>query len=119
MKKTYPLTHPKLKLARIVEAAKYDAKKYIRREKNKTLPSGADFWAFDCKYGPTQEEAEEIHVSQINACMDKAEQQQLPSFYLEIMAKPANRPERPDAEESSDLDDIIADAEQELDKDTE
>ncbi|MBV5319177.1 MAG: hypothetical protein JZU50_15395 [Desulfobulbaceae bacterium] len=91
MKKTFQLTHPKIKLARLVEAIKHDVKKYIKRERNKKLPEGVDFWDFDCKYGPTAEEANEIHLSEINKCIDNAENQQLESFYLEIMVKPGYR----------------------------
>lgn len=91
MKKTFALTHPKIKLARLVEAAKYEVKKYLKRERNKSLPEGVDFWDFDCKYGHTEQEAQVIHLSQINKCMDEAEQQKLESFYLEIMAKPGYR----------------------------
>jgi len=91
MKKTFALTHPKIKLARLVEAAKYEVKKYLKRERNKSLPEGVDFWDFDCKYGHTEQEAQVIHVSQINKCMDEAEQQKLESFYLEIIAKPGYR----------------------------
>lgn len=96
MKKTYVLTHPKLNLARIIEAAKHDAKKYMKREQRKQLPKGDDFWDFDCKYGPTEEEAKTIHVSEINSNMDEAEKAQLPSFYLEIIAKSKQRTQKPD-----------------------
>ncbi|MFQ3229749.1 DUF6172 family protein [Reinekea sp.] len=95
MKKTYLLTHPKLNLARIIEAAKHDAKKYMKREQRKQLPKGDDFWDFDCKYGPSEEEAKTIHVSEINAYMDEAEKAQLPSFYLEIIAKSKQRTYKP------------------------
>ncbi len=91
MKKTITLTHPKIKVPRLVEAAKHDAKKYLKRERNKKLPEGADYWDFDCKYGETAKEAETIHVSAINEHIDQAEQKGLESFYLEILAKPGIR----------------------------
>ncbi len=91
MRKTFQLTHPKIKLPRLVEAIKYEVKKYIKRERNKKLPEEVDFWDFDCKYGPTAEEAKEIHLSEINKCIDNAEAQQLASFYLEILVKPGHR----------------------------
>ena len=95
MKKTFQLTHPKIKLARLVEAVKYEVKKYIKRERNKKLPEGVDFWDFDCKYGPTAEDAVEIHISEINKRIDSAEEQQLESFYLEILVKPGHRTKKP------------------------
>ncbi|WP_338049214.1 DUF6172 family protein, partial [Photobacterium sanctipauli] len=38
MKKTFALTHPKKAVPRVVEAVKYEVKKYLRRERNKALP---------------------------------------------------------------------------------
>ena len=95
MRKTFQLTHPKIKVARLVEAIKHEVKKYIKRERNKKLPEGVDFWDFDCKYGPTAEIAAEIHLSEINKRIDSAEEQQLESFYLEILVKPGHRTKKP------------------------
>ena len=86
MKKTYKLTHPKIKPARLIDAAKHDVKKYLRRERNKKLPPGVDYWDFDCKYGANEKEAMVIHLSAINKSIDEAEQAKLDSFYLEIIA---------------------------------
>lgn len=96
MKKTFALTHPKIKLARLIEAAKYEVKKYLKRERNKSLPEGVDYWDFDCKYGHTEQEAKVVHLSQINKSIDEAEQQKLESFYLEILAKPGYRTKKED-----------------------
>jgi len=91
MKKTFILSHPKLKVARLIEAAKHDVKKYIKRERKKKLPQDADYWDFDCKYGHTEQKAKTIHISEINKCIDEAEKLQLESFYLEILAKAGHR----------------------------
>jgi len=91
MKKTIALTHPKLKLARLVDSIKHDVKKYIKRERNKKLPVDTDYWDFDCKYGVTEDQAATIHLSEINKYIDQAANKELPSFYLEILAKPATR----------------------------
>lgn len=91
MKKTFILIHPKIKFARLIEAAKHDAKKYIKRERKKKLPENVDYWDFDCKYGHTEQQAKTIHVSEINKCIDDAEKLQLESFYLEILAKAGHR----------------------------
>ena len=96
MKKIYKLTHPKIRVDRLVEAVKHDVKKYIKRERNKKLPEGVDFWDFDCKYGATAEDSQEIHLSEINKYIDQAEAQQLESFYLEIMVKPGRRTKKTD-----------------------
>lgn len=87
MKKTFELTHPKIKVARMVEAVKHEVKKYLKRERNKTLPEGSDYWGFDCKFGKTEQTADVIHVSEINKQIDLIEEAGLTSFYLEILAK--------------------------------
>jgi hypothetical protein len=87
MKKTFSLTDTKLKPARLVDAIKHEVKKYLRRERNKSLPQGVDFWAFDCRFGSTETTADVIKVSQINKCIDHVVAQEQGSFYLEILAK--------------------------------
>lgn len=103
MRKIFELTHPKIKPARVVEKVKHEIKKYLKRERRKTLPEGADFCDFDCKFGNNADDAEVIHLSEINKRVDLAEQAQLGSFYLEILAKPGYRVQGDDKEESSDL----------------
>ncbi len=99
MRKTFQLTHPKIKYPRLVEAARHDIKKYLKRERNKTLPEGVDFWDFDCRFGNTEAEAKEIHVAEIGTYIDKVQEQQLESFYVEILAKPGHRTKKPNSEE--------------------
>ena len=38
MKKTFKLTHEKIKPARLVEKFKYEVKKYVKRERRRSLP---------------------------------------------------------------------------------
>ena len=89
MKKTFVLSHPKIKLPRLVEAIKFEVKKYLRRERKKSLPEGADYWDFDCRFGADKDSAQVIHLGSINQHIDEAEKNELASFYLEILAKPA------------------------------
>jgi len=91
MKKTFELIHPKIKLARRVDAIKHEVKKYIKRERNKRLPEDVDFWDFDCKYGNTEQDAEVVHLSEINKRIDQAVAAELTSFYIEIIAKSGYR----------------------------
>ena len=95
MKKMFKLTHPKIKVARLADSARSDARKYIKRERQKALPEGSDFWDFDCKFGSTAETAKVIHVAEISKYIAEAEAQNMESFYLEIMAKPARRTTKP------------------------
>ncbi len=94
MKKTFTLSHPKIAYPRLIEATKGEVKKYLKRERNKSLPSYADFWGFDCKFGQSEDSAEVIHVAQINEKISFAESQEWTQFYLEILAKPEQRVKR-------------------------
>jgi len=91
MKKTFELVHPKIKYPRLVEATKNEIRKYIKRERRKTLPEDVDFWDFDCKFGDTEAEAQSVHLSKLTECIDQAAEKQLLSFYVEILAKPGHR----------------------------
>ena len=99
MKKTFKMTHPKIKVPRLVEAIKYEVKKYIRRERKKTLPDDVDFWDFDCRFGADEASSDVIHLSTINKFISQAEEKQLESFYLEILVKPGYRSKKPKEEE--------------------
>jgi len=98
MKKTFKLTHEKIKLPRLVDAIKHEVKKYLKRERRRQLPEDADYWDFDCKFGVDEASAEVIHVSEINKSISWAESEGLESFYLEILVKPCRRTKMPEAE---------------------
>ena len=102
MKKTFNLTDPKLKQARLVDAIKHEIRKYIKRERRRELPEGIDFWDFNCKFGITADEAKEAHVEAIMKLIDKAVEQQAESFYVEILAVSATRTKKPKSVESDD-----------------
>lgn len=99
MKKTFKMSHPKIKVPRLVEAIKYEVKKYIRRERRKTLPLDVDFWDFDCRFGADEASSEVIHLSAINKSISLAEEKQLESFYLEVLVKPGYRNKKPKEEQ--------------------
>ncbi len=91
MKKTFKLTHEKIKRPRLVDAIKHEVKKYLKRERRRALPDDADYWDFDCRFGKDEASSEVIHLSEINKSIDWAESEQLETFYLEILAKPCQR----------------------------
>ncbi|MDG2255206.1 MAG: DUF6172 family protein [Opitutaceae bacterium] len=91
MKKTYSLIHPKIKVPRLVDSIKHDVRKYLKRERRKKLPEGVDYWDFDCKFGSTEDDAKVVHVAEISKSIDSALDQELDSFYVEILAKPGHR----------------------------
>ena len=96
MKKTFSLTHPKIKTPRLVDAIRHEVKQYIKRERNKELPDNVDFWDFDCRFGKDEASSDDIHLSEISDCISKAETTQMESFYLEILAKPGHRTAKKD-----------------------
>ncbi len=107
MKKIFKLTNEKKKPERIIEASKNDIRKYVKRERGKKLPEGADYWDFDCCFGPNPEETQPLHVAQITTALDKAYEEKWENCYIEIMVKAAQRetkvPEEPEvaSEENS------------------
>ncbi len=82
----------------MVEAIKYELKKYIKRERNKKLPKEVDFWDFDCRYGTDEASCGVIHISEINKVISKANAEGLDSFFLEILSKPGVRTKKPEKE---------------------
>jgi len=91
MKKLFPMEVPNLKPPRVVEAIKHDVRKYLKRERRKPHPEEIDFWDFDCRIGPTPEEAKPTHVADVNAAIDTASSESWSAIYLEILAKPGHR----------------------------
>jgi hypothetical protein len=87
MKKTFNLTHEKIKYPRMIDAAKNEVRKYIKRERRKELPEDVDYWDFDCKFGDTEADAKVIHLTEIDACITDIGTRELTSFYLEILRK--------------------------------
>ncbi|MCP4371699.1 MAG: hypothetical protein GY797_26810 [Deltaproteobacteria bacterium] len=105
MKKTFKLTHPKIKAPRLVVAIKHEVRKYLRRERRKNLPEDVDFWDFDCRFGVDEASSNVIHVADIDKSIEQAESKQLESFYLEILAKPGRRNKKPKKEQKINIED--------------
>lgn len=102
MKKTFHLTHPKIKAARLADSARCDVRRYLKRSRNRARPEGVDFWDFDCKFGPTAEEAQPIDVADIAKAICAVEAKSAESFYVEILAKPGHRAVQPIPPSESD-----------------
>lgn len=87
MKKTFKLAQdsdPSSSLDKI----KQEIRKYVKRERRKKLPPVSDYWLFDCKFGITETEAEDVKLRDLFAHLDTAIAQSATSFYVEILAKP-------------------------------
>lgn len=87
MKKNFSLTEANKKSDRVVEAIKYEVNKYLARERRKTLPEGVDYWDFQCKVGAQDTSAKVVHSNEISKSIDEVVLQNVPSVYIEILAK--------------------------------
>jgi len=101
MKKTFKLSHERIKRPRLVDAIKHEVKKYIKRERRRDLPEGSDYWDFDCRYGIDEANSEVIHITEINKFISQADSEQLDTFYLEIKAKACQRGIKSQVEQGS------------------
>lgn len=95
MKKTYRLTESKHKPARLVDAIRSDIRKHLKRERQKELAKGVDFWDFDCKVGPTERDARSVHVSALSNSLAPALADNWPTAYVEINTKAGRRTKKP------------------------
>ena len=91
MKKTFSLVSERHKPARLAEQHKGDVKKYLKRERRKTLPEGVDFWDFECRAGKSAEEAVKCHEKELGKAINSALEAGWESVYLEIQAKEGHR----------------------------
>lgn len=88
MKKTFLLTDAVKKPERIADAIKSEVKKYLKRERNKTVPDKIDYWDFDCAIGSNAREARPVEIKEISSMIDSFVAKKSESFYLEILVKP-------------------------------
>jgi|TARA_B110000438_G_scaffold23222_1_gene21222 hypothetical protein len=91
MKKTFPLTHPKTKPERLVEAIRSEVNKYLKRERRKDVPEGFDFWDFDCRIGENAETAKVMHVSELSKAIGESLTEEAETCYVEILARASKR----------------------------
>ncbi len=91
MKKSFNLTAPNKKPARIADSVKHDIKKYIARERRKELPDNVDFWDFDCRIGEDDKSAKTVHIAEINKKITEMSEANSELVYIEILAKPGIR----------------------------
>ena len=87
MKKTYQLAIEGKNRDRLLDAAKHDIRKYLKRERAKALPKGVDYWDFDCKSGASDAEAAEVPVADLIKSIDEIVKDGAPQFYVEVVAK--------------------------------
>jgi hypothetical protein len=101
MRKTYPLRPEGKNPDRVLDAVKHDIRKYMKRERRRDLPEGADFWDFDCRFGPSQEAAQPTPPAQLTAMLDALAQGGATECYVELLAKPAVWVRKPSSEHAA------------------
>ena len=97
MKKTHPLMVEGKKPERVLEALKHTLRQYVRRERNKPLPEGVDYWDFDCQMGLQADTAQRVHVAELNKALDALAMDGAVAVYVEILRKPGIRQSKPPA----------------------
>ena len=97
MKKTFDLKSSDLPVQRQLDAIKGKVNKYLKRERRKKLTDGVDFWDFDCRIGLSVDTCKTIHPAELSKAIDAfvKENEDLASFYLEVLAKPGVRTKKP------------------------
>lgn len=94
MRQTFQFTASRHKPAQAIAALKNKIRKYIKRERRKPLPEGADFWGFDCRVGPEESAAVPVPLAEIIPQLDALVAAGGSQIYVEILAKPERRPAR-------------------------
>ena len=101
MKKTYTLNIEGKNRDRLLDAAKHDIRKYVKRERAKPLAAGADFWDFECKLGATAAAAQTVHFAALMAAVDALVEEGTDAFYVEVIARAGHRTARVQTEDSA------------------
>ena len=97
MKKTHPLMVEGKKPERVLDALKHTLRQYVRRERNKPLPEGVDYWDFDCQMGLQADTAQRVHVAELNKALDALAIEGAVAVYVEMLRKPGIRQSKPPA----------------------
>ncbi len=86
MKKRFLLKEENKNSDRLLEAIKHQIRKYIKREKRKTVSDEDNILRFICKFGKDNEEVDTISFVDITKCINEAAEEDCESFYIEIIA---------------------------------
>jgi hypothetical protein len=95
MKKTFQLKVEGKHPDRLLDAIKHEIRKYVKRERRRELPAGADYWDFDCRFGAAEATAQAAHLSTLIGLIDGVARDGGSQFYIEILARPAQRKGKP------------------------
>lgn len=101
MKKTFALRPEGKHPDRVLDALKNELRKYMKRERRRDLPAGADFWDFDAKLGADEASAETVHANALITQLDALAQTGSAQAYVELLVKPATRQRWADSGEAA------------------
>ena len=87
MKTIFNLENPKNKLPRVVDSVKHQIRKFLKKARLNTLPSGAKYWDFDCRFGSSEETAVDVHLSSLIKNVDEFVAKNIMTLYVEITPK--------------------------------
>ena len=105
MRKTFLLNIEGKNRDRLVESSKHDIRKYVKRERSRTLPAGVDFWDFECKFGSNEATAAVVHFATLLKLIDTTVQEGAEQFYVEVVTKHGHRSARPQGAQAASGDD--------------
>ena len=86
MRKTFQLRPEGKNPDRVLDATKHEIRKYMKRERSRTLPEGVDYWDFNCKFGATEATAQPARVGELIGLIDALVKAQGTQFYIEILS---------------------------------
>ena len=95
MRKTYSLNVEGKNRDRLLDAAKHDIRRYVKRERARALPAGVDFWDFDCRFGSSEGTSAAVHFATLMASVDTLVAEGGEQFYVEIVTKHGHRTQKP------------------------
>jgi hypothetical protein len=91
VRKTYKLNLEGKNRDRLLEASKHDIRKYLKRERNKALPAGVDYWDFDTRAGVDESSAVAVPYADLFRSIDQLVAGDGDQFYVEVVSKPGHR----------------------------
>ena len=71
VKKTFQLAIEGKNRDRVLDAAKHEIRKYVKRERQKPLPEGAGLWDFDWRLGGSKETAADLAYAEVMTQIDR------------------------------------------------
>ena len=95
MRKTYLLTIEGKNRDRLLDAAKHDIRKYVKRERSRPLPPEVDFFDFDCKLGVSEGTASKLHFAALMSSIDALVKDDADQIYVEVVTTHGHRSSRP------------------------